>query len=582
MHAFRFFILASVGALLLAGCDDHEKQDTQSSRPDEQAGNLLSLSGYRELDPTWAGSYLSARYAQQTFDWPRAAGFLQQVQREKNGNDSIARRLMLLSMGAGDFNTALEQSRKIKGTDSSGLTEFISLLGHVRDGEYMTARHALDTLTPSPIVTFAKPAMQAWLDVANGKVDLSALQSQPGMLYQRVLIADFAGRPDLMGNTREVQVSINHMPAIAIERMGDIYMRHKLYELAAIAYDAVAKISPSTPNIIAKRKAAGDKTDLPTNVQVSGKIGDARAGISTVLFDLATTFYNEESFETAQLFAQMSLALKPDYDDVRLLVGNLLARNDRMDEAINLYRAIPETNPRYTQIQQQVAQLLTEQDRDSEAIETLNNLLAHAHNRDEKIGYLMQMGDITRENEAFKTALDYYNQIFKLLDNKIDEENWEVLYARGMTLERLKRWDDAEKDLKTALAYRPNHPYLLNYLGYSWADQNINLDEAVKLLLKAVEIVPEDGYVTDSVGWVYYRMGNYNKAIEYLERAVELLPYDPTVNDHLGDAYAQNHRMREARFQWERALNYSEDANLKAAITEKLGGKIPEPIKSPN
>ena len=92
----------------------------------------------------------------------------------------------------------------------------------------------------------------------------------------------------------------------------------------------------------------------------------------------------------------------------------------------------------------------------------------------------------------------------------------------------------------------------------------------MKLLLRAVSIVPDDGYVTDSVGWAYYKMGKYQEAVEYLERAVELLPYDGTVNDHLGDAYAKVGRKREAQFQWQRAINYGEDEAVKGEIQKKL------------
>ena len=128
----------------------------------------------------------------------------------------------------------------------------------------------------------------------------------------------------------------------------------------------------------------------------------------------------------------------------------------------------------------------------------------------------------------------------------------------------------AEEDLKAALGYQPENPYVLNYLGYAWADKGENLEEALKMIRKAVKLRPQDGYITDSLGWVLYRMNRFEEAVPYLERAVELLPYDPVINDHLGDVYWQVGRKLEARFQWTRAKNHAEEEQLALDITSKL------------
>jgi tetratricopeptide (TPR) repeat protein len=104
-------------------------------------------------------------------------------------------------------------------------------------------------------------------------------------------------------------------------------------------------------------------------------------------------------------------------------------------------------------------------------------------------------------------------------------------------LERLKQWPKAEADMKKALELSPEQPYVLNYLGYSWIDQGLNLDAGMKMLKRATELRPDDGAITDSVGWAYYRLGQYDKAVEWLERASEQKGDDATVVEHLGDAY---------------------------------------------
>jgi len=154
-----------------------------------------------------------------------------------------------------------------------------------------------------------------------------------------------------------------------------------------------------------------------------------------------------------------------------------------------------------------------------------------------------------------------------------------------MSHERLKHFKKSEVDLEKALEYRPDHPYILNYLGYSLADQERRLEDSLDMIEKAVRILPNDGHIADSLGWVLYRMERYTDAIPHLENAIELLPYDPIVNDHLGDAYWRVNRKTEARFQWQRAVNYSDDDSVehqevKESAKEKIQLGLDEDKKS--
>ena len=145
-----------------------------------------------------------------------------------------------------------------------------------------------------------------------------------------------------------------------------------------------------------------------------------------------------------------------------------------------------------------------------------------------------------------------------------------ALYHRGITYERAHDWPHAETDLLAALMLRPDDPGLLNYLAFSWADQGINLDRARTMLERAIQLVPDDGAIIDSLGWVMFRQGDYEDAAKQLEHAVELEADDATVNDHLGDAYWRLGRQIEARSQWERAARLTADKALGDQLREKL------------
>ena len=129
--------------------------------------------------------------------------------------------------------------------------------------------------------------------------------------------------------------------------------------------------------------------------------------------------------------------------------------------------------------------------------------------------------------------------------------------------------------MKKALELFPDQPLVLNYLGYSWVDQGVHLEEGMDMIRRSVEQRPDDGYIVDSLGWAYYRTGNYDEAVKNLERAVLLKPDDPTINDHLGDAYWRVGRTLEANFQWSQAKDFKPDDDELATIEKKLKEGLP-------
>jgi Flp pilus assembly protein TadD len=151
-----------------------------------------------------------------------------------------------------------------------------------------------------------------------------------------------------------------------------------------------------------------------------------------------------------------------------------------------------------------------------------------------------------------------------------------MFYARAMAKERLKRLDESEADIEIALKLSPEQPELLNYLGYSWVDRGRRIPEALTMLEKARRLRPYDGYIVDSVGWAYFQLGRYEDAAKTLNAAVLLVPGDPTINDHLGDALWRAGNRISARFQWNHALTFSENADDKAAIERKLKNGLSE------
>ena len=175
--------------------------------------------------------------------------------------------------------------------------------------------------------------------------------------------------------------------------------------------------------------------------------------------------------------------------------------------------------------------------------------------------------DLLRANERYAEAAAVLDRI---IAEEGEDADWRLLYMRGVALERAGRWPDAEKDLMRALKQQPEEPELLNYLGYTWIDRGERLDEALDMVRRASEANPRSGAMVDSLGWAYYRLGDYKNAVEKLERAAELEPSDPEINHHLGDAYWRVGRRLEAQFQWNKVLTLEPNAATKAAVESKI------------
>ena len=181
----------------------------------------------------------------------------------------------------------------------------------------------------------------------------------------------------------------------------------------------------------------------------------------------------------------------------------------------------------------------------------------------------VSLGDLYRRSERFEDAAEAYTRAIDLIDAP-SANDWRTFYVRGIAHERMGAWEKAEADFRQSLSLSPDQPLVLNYLGYSLVEMNLKIDEAKSMIERAVAGDPGNGYITDSLGWVLYKTGDYEAAVPHMERAAELLPNDPIINDHLGDVLWKVGRKTEAVFQWKRALSFEPEEDEAERIRRKL------------
>ena len=254
-----------------------------------------------------------------------------------------------------------------------------------------------------------------------------------------------------------------------------------------------------------------------------------------------------------------------------LSLADLYETLKKPDLAIKVYDRIPASSPLHQSAEIQSALDLDALNKSDEAKTRLDRVIAD-HPKDTEA--LMALGNIERERKDFAACGASYSKALDAIPAPT-KSNWVMFYFRGICYERSNQWPKAEADMQKALALFPDQPLVLNYLGYSWVDKGMHLDQGMDMIRHAVEQRPDDGYIVDSLGWAYFRTGNYVEAVKELERAVLLKPDDPTINDHLGDAYWRVGRTLEAHFQWAQAKDFKPEPDELATLEKKLKDGLP-------
>jgi len=430
-----------------------------------------------------------------------------------------------------------------------------------------------------PLVAL-QPVLVAWALAGRGQTDQALALLRPLTEHGRfralnalhaALIADAAARTREAERFARIALADQPEPTLRLALLAsNILARAGRGEEVSRILDGVADSSDE----LALAASGPARAAALAGRAVSGPL----EGMAEAYVALASALRGplSEADDLPALMARLALRIRPQFAPALLLLGDILAEAEQPAAALAHYAAIPEGDPLAPVALMRRAGLLDAEGDPEAALRLLAEAAAGT-----ALGQpqpFVRAGDILRRRGRFAEAAEAYAQAIARLGPVPRPQDWPIFYARGIARERAGDWGGAEADLLLALDLAPEQPHVLNYLGYSWADQGVNLPRARAMLERAVELRPQDGNVADSLGWVLFRLGDVPGAIRLLERAVELEPRSATINDHLGDAYWAAGRRAEARFQWRRALGMEPEPGEAVELARKLDEGVTVPV----
>jgi len=567
--AFAFTALAVPGSV-------------SAQTPDHPSDNSAQFPSSRDLRSlTMSGSYLAARHASVERDAASAATFYRSALRTDPKNNELLDRAFISSLADGDIDESVKLADRILTIDKSN--RVARLVVGVRDlklKKYASAQLNINQSIRGPITDLVAALLSSWASYGAGdtKAAVASIDKLTGPEWYPIfkdlhsgMILELAGKEKDAGTRFERAYKLDD----SMLRVADAYARwlsrNKDDAAAMGIYESFDKKLARHPLVLEGLR------DTKAGKKLSPLVDSPQTGAAEALYGIGATLTRRGGEDLALVYLQLALYLAPNHPLALLSLADLYESVKKPAMAIKVYERMPASSPLKRNAQIQLATNLDAAERGDEAIKILKTVTAEDPKDLEAI---MALGNIERGRKKFADCAQTYSLGIDALPANNDKANSIYYYYRGICEERSKQWNKAEADMRKALELQPEQPHVLNYLGYSWIDQGINLDEGMKMIKRAVDQRPDDGYIVDSLGWAYFRIGNYEDAMKNLERAIDLKPEDPTINDHLGDAYWRIGRTLEAKFQWAHARDLKPEPEELPKIEAKIENGLPEDTSS--
>lgn len=525
-----------------------------------------------------AGNYLAARIANTDRDTESAAAFYRQAMELDNENIELKQQAFQTFIANGDFDEGVELGEALaKLGQAPEMARIVLAVNHIRGKAWTSAQRELTHNWRAALDRLVAGLVLGWAQVGEGKFEEAqkSVDELKGpdwyklfVQYHSGLIALSAG--DSKGGIARLEKAVaniaggqgaNSTYMRVIQSLAQAYWKNDNKKKAEEMVDRALSMQPRNPVFKAM------KAKLSTKDGLAAPVSTPQRGAAEVFLNLGTAVNKDGGEQFARVYLQLAATLAGDDEVILMRLADLYDQQKLSERSNALFAKIEPKSPYYRIAQLEIAINLDAAE-NIKASKAIFEELIESGPRD--VTAHLSYASVLSRHEKFDEVIPLLHGLTARLNNPI-RLHWPVFYRLGIAYERTKDWPKAEAVFRRALELYPDQPSVLNYLGYSWVDMGINLEEGLKMIRKAVSIRPNDGYMVDSLGWAYYKMGRYEEAVEDLERAVSLRPSDPTINDHLGDAYWRSKRKLEATFQWRHALSLDPPVELDISkIEDKL------------
>ena len=505
-----------------------------------------------------AGPYLAARQADRSRDFAAAVEYgIRAIARDPK-DTGLMETLLVAEIGLGAFDQAVPIARRLHALeDGNKIAGLVLLAASIKAEDWPGVEAALQDKVSiggslddliGGWALFGQGDREAAFKVFKklGKAGETGQIALYNLAIAHALAGGFKAAAEILSGQAGGEVQLDRKGIIAYAQILSQLERNPA------AVELIDKAFPGGGDA----EIAALRADLAAGKPIAfSVVSGPRQALSDVFGAIAQALAREMQPEVVLLYSRTSAYLNPRNYEAVLLSATLLELLERYDLAVATYAQVPRDSRLYRTASLSRAEALRRWGKGDEAIAVLEKLAAEFP---DAVNVYKTLGDTFRFQHQCDKAIAPYDHAIGLIETP-QKAHWSLFFARGICHEQEDQWDAAEADLLKALELYPDQPSVLNYLGYSWVEQRRNLDQALDMIRRAVAARPEDGYITDSLGWVNYRLGNYREAVGEMERAVELMPVDPVLNDHLGDVYWAVGRKLEAEFQWRRALSFMTD-----------------------
>lgn len=569
----RSSISLSLMVLMATASTTFTFHSVQAAKNDEQVTELIAAD-----IPSFTGAYLSGQIADSDSDIDNAIDFYNRALEFDPENRDAKRRLFTSLIISGDFETASGLAEALKDdAEVAMLAERALAVRSIQKREYRRTDKFLNLEESNPVDKLINQLLSAWGKFGDNKIDEAIAQVinlEGPTWYSAFQDFNLGMMSAASGDHEKAKTYFGSLIANqdAIQIAPDTYLQGVM-ALATLhnqdgEKDAALNVLTGTIRA-AFAPADALKKKIEQNVEIPYSVANAQSGASFALYTIGAALNRQGNEDIVALYLQFARALDVKNAAALIMLAELKEQLGQADKAIAIYRSVPDGSPMKRLSELQLGLNLADIGQTEEALTHISELIkAYPNDIRAYLGY----GNILSREKNYQAVVDNYEDAIKAVGPIHDRTHWNLFYQLGIGYERLKVWEKAEKAFLRSLELAPNQPSVMNYLGYSWVDMNIKLEEGIDMIKAAVDLRPNDGYIVDSLGWAYYRQGKYEEATRELERAVELRPSDPTINDHLGDAFWRVGRKIEAKFQWERALlsmaDY--DESLVPVLKQKL------------